>query len=59
MNKKHHFTVTSSASKQVNVYVDGKLARDHESLNDFLFDGKFGFNSDAGDKVLYDNTVVK
>jgi uncharacterized protein YjdB len=59
LNKKHHFTVTSSASKQVNVYVDGKLARDHESLNDFLFDGKFGFNSDAGDKVLYDNTVVK
>lgn len=59
VNKKHHFTLTCSNKQEVRIYIDGVEAKYHDKLDKFQFDGKFGFNSDGGDDVVYDNIVVK
>lgn len=58
-NKKHHFTVTATKGQEVRLYVDGVEVKAHDRLDKFAFDGKIGFNSDANDNVIYDNTVIK
>ncbi len=59
IGKQHHVTVIANYGKQVWIYVDGVEAKYHDRLEDFSFDGKIGFTSDADDDVTYDNVCVK
>lgn len=59
VNKKHHFTLTCTNKQEVRIYIDGVEAKYHDKLDKFQFDGKLGFNNDAGDDVVYENIIVK